>query len=359
MVSDPIPISLVVHSVYCPRRAWLESAGEKTDTMQMQAGLDAHRRVDNTAESRASEHRAVNVRSERLGLSGRCDVIEGTDDGPLTVVEYKATPVRRRPEVTYASRLQLALQTLCLKEMGREVRCTEIYFTGHRRRVEVDLTDADFARAEEAVAHTRRLIGASRAPEPPDDDSRCQWCSHVSVCLPSEHRYENARRRVVASAPDAQILHAATVGSRVSLSSGRVEVTKAGERLLSVPIERVLGLVVHGNVDVSSALLRELCWRDRCVVWCSWSGRVIGWSQDADSPNGLQRVRQHVASAEGWLDIAQQMVSAKIANQATLLRRNGEAADVVERMRRLQRDAVCAQSLADLLGVEGEAAGLY
>ena len=98
MVSDPIPISLVVHSVYCPRRAWLESVGEKTDTMQMQTGLDAHRRVDNAAESRVNEHRAVNVRSERLGLSGRCDVIEGADDGPLTVVEYKATPVRRRPK---------------------------------------------------------------------------------------------------------------------------------------------------------------------------------------------------------------------------------------------------------------------
>ena len=35
MVADPIPISLVVHTVYCPRRAWLESVGEKTDTMQM------------------------------------------------------------------------------------------------------------------------------------------------------------------------------------------------------------------------------------------------------------------------------------------------------------------------------------
>ena len=297
----------------------------------------------------------VGLTYRHRSICQRRQIIEGADDGPLTVVEYKATPVRRRPEVTYANRLQLALQTLCLKEMGREVQGTEVYFTGHRRRVEVALTDADFARAEEAAARTRRLIGASQAPEPPDDDSRCQWCSHVSVCLPSEHRYENARRRVVASAPGAQILHAATAGARVSLSSGRVEVTKAGERLLSVPIERVLGLVVHGNVDVSSALLRELCWRDRCVVWCSWSGRVIGWSQDADSPNGLQ----HVASAEGWLDIAQQMVSAKIANQATLLRRNGEAADVVERMRRLQRDAVCAQSLADLLGVEGEAAGLY
>ena len=43
---DPIPISLVVHSEFCARRVWLESVGEKTDTMQIQAGLDAHRSLD-------------------------------------------------------------------------------------------------------------------------------------------------------------------------------------------------------------------------------------------------------------------------------------------------------------------------
>ena len=118
MVADPIPISLVVHTVYCPRRAWLESVGEKTDTMQMQAGLDAHRRVDNVVESRARERRAVNVRSERLGLSGRCDVIEGADDGPLTVVEYKATPVRRRPEVTYANGSSLRFRPCVSRRWG-------------------------------------------------------------------------------------------------------------------------------------------------------------------------------------------------------------------------------------------------
>lgn len=238
----------------------------------------------------------VGLTCRHRSICQRRQIIEGTDDGPLTVVEYKTTPVRRRPKVTYANRLQLALQTLCLEEMGREVQGTDVYFAGHRRRVEVALTDADFARTEEAVARTRRLIGASQAPEPPDDDGRCQWCSHVSVCLPSEHRYENARRRVVASAPDAQILHAATAGSRVSLSSGRVEVTKAGERLLSVPIERVLGLVVHGNVDVSSALLRVVLARpvrgvvlvvrssDRLV-----SGRGLSQWTSAGAPACCQR----------------------------------------------------------------------
>ena len=356
---DPIPISLVVHSVFCPRRAWLESVGEKTDTMQMQAGIDAHRRADAASASRPAEHRAVHVCSERLGLSGRCDVIEGMEGTSLTIVEYKATPVRRRPEVTEASRLQLALQQLCLEEMGYDVSNTEVYFTGHRRRVEVLLTDDDMMRAEQAVAQTREIIAAMRAPVPLADDRRCARCSHESVCLPSEHRYEVRRQRVIAAAPDAQIVHLVTAGARASLNTGRLEVAKGGDKLLSVPIERVLGLVVHGNVDVSSALLRELCWRDRCVVWCSWSGRVIGWSQGADAPNGLQRVQQHVASAEGRLDIAQQMIAAKIANQATLLRRNGDAHGAVERMRRLQREALSSFSLEELLGVEGEAAHLY
>jgi CRISPR-associated protein Cas1 len=43
---EPIPISLVAHTVFCPRRAWLEAVGERTDTDQMAAGARAHRRVD-------------------------------------------------------------------------------------------------------------------------------------------------------------------------------------------------------------------------------------------------------------------------------------------------------------------------
>lgn len=154
---DPIPISLVIHTIYCPRRAWLESVGEKTDTMQMQVGRDSHRRTDDPAQSRPAEHRAVDVRSESLGLSGRCDVLEGAPGTPLTIVEYKATPVRRRPEVTYANRVQLALQRLCLEEMGERVERTEVYFTGHRRRVEVNLTDDDFVAAR-AASSTETLM---------------------------------------------------------------------------------------------------------------------------------------------------------------------------------------------------------
>lgn len=40
-----LSISLVAQTVYCPRRAWLEANGEKTDTSQMQHGCSDYQSV--------------------------------------------------------------------------------------------------------------------------------------------------------------------------------------------------------------------------------------------------------------------------------------------------------------------------
>ena len=97
-----------MHTVYCPRRAWIESNGEKTDTSQMQEGQSAHKRVDDPKTSRGTQQRAVTISSTRLGLTGRCDAIEPQEDGSTRIIEYKATPVRRNASVTPAHRVQLA-----------------------------------------------------------------------------------------------------------------------------------------------------------------------------------------------------------------------------------------------------------
>ena len=60
---DELPISLVMHTVYCPRRAWIESNGEKTDTSQMQEGQSAHKRVDDPKTSRGTQQHAVTISS--------------------------------------------------------------------------------------------------------------------------------------------------------------------------------------------------------------------------------------------------------------------------------------------------------
>jgi len=179
------------------------------------------------------------------------------------------------------------------------------------------------------------------------------------VCLPDERAFTEVRRRVLVADPDTQVLHLTTPGARAAVRAGRIRVHQRDQELASVPLERVLALVLHGNVDASTGLLRELLWRQIPVLWCSSSGRVIGWAVSARSPNGPGRVRQHVASDHGHLGLAREFVSAKIGNQATMLRRHGSAPEAVTILRQLQRRATAAHSITELFGIEGDAAARY
>jgi CRISP-associated protein Cas1 len=179
------------------------------------------------------------------------------------------------------------------------------------------------------------------------------------VCACPTNALAPVTRRVLVADPDAQTLHIATPGARVSLRSGRVKVVKGDDDLGTVPIERIFALVLHGNVDASSGLIRELLWRRVPVVWCSGTGRVIGWASSAQSPNGGPRVRQYVTSAHWHLDLARTFVAAKIGNRAKLLRRDGDAPESVRVPRTLQRRVATAASLEDIFGIEGDAAARY
>jgi CRISPR-associated protein Cas1 len=359
MGDDPIPISLVAHQVFCPRRAWLEAAGESTDTWQMAEGSALHAATDDPTTARPAALRAIDVADESLGVTGRCDTVEVASDGALTVVEYKASPVRREPSVTEAMRIQLALQVGALRSAGHVVNGQVVYFTNHRVRVPVVLDEEDFATARAAVAATRATVEAPEAPPPLEDDPRCAFCSHVGICLPEERAEEAVSRRIVVADPDTQIVHLATAGSRASTRGGRLLIHSHGAESASIPLERIRGVVVHGNIDLSGGLIRELLWRSLAIVWCTGTGRVVGWAVPGAGPNGAERVRQHEESAGGRLDLAREFVGAKIANQATLLRRNGRADAVLATLRTLQRRAVVARTATELLGMEGEAAAIY
>ncbi|WP_448631109.1 CRISPR-associated endonuclease Cas1 [Cellulomonas soli] len=301
----------------------------------------------------------MDVEHDGWGYTGRCDTVEVLEGGSLRVIEYKSTPVRRRAEVTEAMRMQLALQVAALEACGHAVSGRLVYFTEHRQRVAVELTPDDFDAARRLVDSTRATLESGTAPPPLEDDARCTRCSHAAVCLPDERELQPVRRRIVVADPDTQVVHLTTPGARASLRSGRLIVRKGDDELSSVPLERVQGLVVHGNVDLSGALIRELLWRRLSIVWCTGRGRVTGWASSTDSPNGAARQRQHAAQPGGDLLLAREIVGAKITNQATLLRRNGDGANEVARLRGLARLATTAGSVSALYGIEGEAASLY
>lgn len=211
-MSEPVPISLVAHCVFCPRRAWLEAVGERTDTFQMAVGTQAHGPSDDVSGSRSQRRRAVDVVSDQLGVVGRCDTVEVNDDASLTVVEHKSTPVRKRPEVTEPTVVQLALQKTALEEMGHSVAGCAVWFPTHAQRVPVVITPERSQQAMDWVARTRAVVDSPEAPPPLEDDPRCSRCSHVDVCLPDERSLGQVTRRILVADPDAQVVHVTTQG---------------------------------------------------------------------------------------------------------------------------------------------------
>ena len=355
---EPIPISLVVHYLFCPRRAWLEVQGERVDSAQMQAGFNDHRRVDSRASRGKGESSSVDLFCEDLGVKGKTDVVF-SEDGEVRIREYKSTPMRKSSSISGGMRVQLALQKLCLESAGESVAATEIYFTTQNQVVEVVLTEEDERAARSAVKETRRVVLGDTAPMPFEDDPRCSSCSHAEICLPDEHY--GCSKSVIVRAPieKGNTVYLSTPGSYARLKKGRMIVEKGGETIAEVPLETVHSLRVHGNVNLSGGLIKELLSRSVVVQWCTGSGRVVGWSESSCGPNGQIRQRQCAEALGGNMPFAREFIASKISNQATQVRRAGVDKGAVDGLRALQRSAEEAENEESLLGIEGRAAALY
>ena len=185
MIEDPINVSALNQYAYCPRRfglIYLE--GEFTDNVHTARGNAEHERVDRVAHettvSGARVEYALPVWSDRLGLIGKCDVVEFHPDGTIYPVEYKHGPRRRWVN----DDLQLCGQVLCLEEMtGRSIARAAIYHAASRRRREVEITDNLRKAVEDAVGTMRAILAAGRLP-PAANDKRCKECSFKEICQP-------------------------------------------------------------------------------------------------------------------------------------------------------------------------------
>lgn len=181
---DPIMLSALQHYSYCPRQCALihveQAFDENVHTMR---GNTVHQHVDEPGfesfEGVRSEH-ALPVWSERLGLIGKCDVVEFYLDGRIYPVEYKHGKKRAKIH----DDIQLAAQAICLEEMtGRPVTHGAIYHHSSRRRREVAITPSLRQQVEETVKAVRALLNSQKLP-PPVNDARCKECSLKEICQP-------------------------------------------------------------------------------------------------------------------------------------------------------------------------------
>ncbi len=122
--------------------------------------------------------RAVPLWSERLGLSGRADVVEVQGDR-VWPVEYKSGT--RHGD---AADLQVCAQALCLEEMlGVEIPHGYVWYGGPKRRERVTLSLELRERVLQVVDAIRSQMDTAILPEAPNDE-RCRECQLLNHCLP-------------------------------------------------------------------------------------------------------------------------------------------------------------------------------
>ncbi|MFW5698030.1 MAG: CRISPR-associated protein Cas4 [Fimbriimonadaceae bacterium] len=177
-------VSALEHYSYCPRQFGLiHIDGVFDENASTVRGSLAHDRVDEPTERQERGkrvERAMPLYCDRLGLTGRADVVEFDANGVPCPVEYKSGKKKRHPH----AEVQLAAQALCLEEMlETEVPQGALYFLGSRQRVAVEITPALRERAE-SLADTCRQGILSGELAPAREDARCRDCSLYAACQP-------------------------------------------------------------------------------------------------------------------------------------------------------------------------------
>ncbi len=178
---------------YCPRIVFYRYCLPKIRpvTYSMEAGILAHEVAAALEERRSlraygltegEREFDVALRSERLGLSGRIDLVIrcATPTGPeAIVVDYKLSERDAGPHF----KLQLAAYGLMLEEAwGLPVRRAFLYHIPQRRAEAIPLTPALRRKVEQTVTAIHAAIAGEAIPPPPSSLGRCVSCEFRRFC---------------------------------------------------------------------------------------------------------------------------------------------------------------------------------
>lgn len=181
---DPLPLSLINDFLYCTRRAALKVVeGVRSANVHTARGDVVHEHSDLAGYEVVKGVkllRALPVFSDRLGLNGKCDVVEQRPDGTLYPVEFKLGK-RRQWENDDA---QLCAQALCLEEMFQtKIARGAVFHADSKRRREVEFTPELRALTENAIAELRQMMEVDEVPAAVFKPA-CEHCSLFDTCLP-------------------------------------------------------------------------------------------------------------------------------------------------------------------------------
>lgn len=201
-----LALSGIQHFAFCERQwALIHIEQQWNENLLTVLGDLVHKRAhDEAVRERRGDTlivRGLDIRSFRLGLTGKCDVVEFREDEsgfPLhgekgtwrvVPVEYK----RGKKKQHDADRLQLCAQAISLEEMFCcDIKAGYLYYneTHSRERVDLDLSLREAVQEASAKMHElflRRCTPAAAKKQV------CRSCSLESLCVPQVVNKESVR----------------------------------------------------------------------------------------------------------------------------------------------------------------------
>jgi CRISPR-associated protein Cas1 len=416
---EPLPARMLNEFVYCPRLFYYEFVEgvfvHNADTMR---GAAIHTRVDSgsgamppseagkseaqisKSETEAPEtihSRSVSLGSERLGVTAKIDLVEirpidsQSDDDlfskrEVCPVDYKAGAPREGEEgkeLWDADKMQLGLQCLLLRDNGYICNEGIIYYRATKQRVRLAITPELEAWVLKKIREARECA-AGPIPPPLVDSPKCPRCSLVTVCLPDETQMLAQRtamgeadqslltarqapagepRRLIAARDDTRALYLNTPGLFVGRSGEVLQVKEKKELVQEVRINDLSHVALFGNIQISTAAVQGLCEADVPVTYFSMGGWFYGFTRGHSLKNVFTRVEQFRLARDPavrlWL--ARSFVIGKIRNQRTMLMRNHlePPQPILAKLKNSAGSALAAQTIDELLGIEGAAAAFY
>jgi CRISPR-associated exonuclease Cas4 len=194
---DKLMLSGIQHFQFCKRQwALIHIEQQWADNVRTIEGDYLHRHADQpfAREKRGDRLivRAMPVKSETLGITGVCDVVEFIRDDhgvPISGAEgkYLAYPVeykRGKPKKGDEDVVQLAAQAICLEEMLLcKVEAGFLFYNEIKHRVEVPLTSEVKQQVRHLVAEMHDYYARRHTPKVKTGPF-CKNCSLQHVCLP-------------------------------------------------------------------------------------------------------------------------------------------------------------------------------
>jgi CRISP-associated protein Cas1 len=373
-VSHPptLKVSALHAYAYCPRLFYLEEVEELyTQDAAVFAGRKLHEELE---EQEDGDWEDLFLESPELGLRGRVDALRKRD-GQVIPYEHKRGRAHRddakQPQAWDSDRLQvLAYAYLIEMALGIPINEGRIRYHADNALVHVPLDEAAKVWVREAIAQARALRDSTHRPPVTDNERLCTRCSLAPVCLPEEARLAHDKQwqpvRLFPEDDTRQVLHVLEPGTRVGRSGEQVKISRRDQPAEVVPARQVGQVVLHSFSQISTQALHFCAEQEIGVHWVTGGGRYIG-SFDSRQGSIQRRIRQYGALTQPELcvGLAQQLVVCRGNSQRKFLMRGCRGRDLPEvqgaiaQMKAVLKQVKRADSLASLLGIEGNLAALY